>query len=108
MEDTNFSITQYKKDIVKDDIKKLKKMMVIKSWEHIPIIGGLSYAVRFQYAVQGIDRGLLRKKIWKWNTIVLLCGLVYITGVIFLLTPWLTHFIIQKAITETENQMIND
>ena len=108
IEDKIFSLEKYKIAVVKDDIKKLKKMMVIKSWEHIPVIGAIGYTIRFQYAVQGIDRGLLRKKIWKWHVIVTIIGLLYITAALMLLTPWITYYIIQKSIVDTEQEMERD
>ena len=107
-ENKKFSISEYKREVVKDDIIKMKKMMVIKPWEYIPVIGVIIYIIRFQYAVQGIDRGLLRKKIWKWHVIVTLVGLLYISAALMLLTPYLTYFIIKKSITETEQEMERD
>lgn len=103
----DFDFTEYKKEVVHDDIKKIQEFIATKKkiW-FVPLIGMCVYLYDFTQALASIDRGILRQNInkaslkWLWLDIPFLYTIPII--ILFNYMPWRTRAIMRKAIELTK------
>ncbi|AGM26136.1 hypothetical protein SSYRP_v1c05460 [Spiroplasma syrphidicola EA-1] len=109
--EAKMSFQEYKILVTKDDIIKFEKNLKPFWWENIPVIGTTIYAIRTGIKQSEIDRGLLRKEITVAYTIFVFAFLIYLYGLLYLLTPWFGYWInrtglkrAKKKLAELENE----
>lgn len=95
---------QFKKDIVIDDVDKLKQTYKIRVYEWIPIIGAILYLLRMAINIAGINRGLLRKNITYFHILFVFCT-IFIWHYLMIFLPIFYYIILNLSISKTINDL---
>ena len=105
----DFDFEEYKKEVVKDDIKKVQAFIdkKIKWYWFIPLFGALIYLYQYGQLLISIDRGIVRQNIveaslrWLWIDWIFFYGTFFVAIINYL--PFSHKCILRRAIVLTKN-----
>lgn len=77
---------EYKQKVNRDDLNKVNEFKPIKAIYFIPLIGWCIYLFKWGYLWESLDRGFVRKTIWKYQ-------LIYMWAYLFIFSFFCVFFV---------------